>query len=219
MCICQEWACVWRETRKLRVVHLASLIYDKAVNSLRAGCWNGFIGCWNFSDFNSQWIHCFSGGARSLKLGGGGTISRRRREPLGWSGGMLPRENFEIWNPWNAISWIFRVVMKWVLKIIKQLEHTIFHNSTRVFVRPGYIDKSYRPPPPPLFLIGFGRIGKLVSVRNGAGGRVPPSPPRGAATALLRHLKQKPVSGGKHPALFQRKNLEPFSCKNLLGSK
>ena len=39
-----------------------------------------------------------SGGARALKLGGG-TISRRRREVPRGSGGMLPRENFEIGNP------------------------------------------------------------------------------------------------------------------------
>ena len=70
--------------------------------------------------------------------------------------------------------------------IIKQLERTIFRNSTRVFVRPGHIDKSYRTPLPPLFLIGFGRIRKLVSVRNGGGGRVSPSPPRGAATTFTQ---------------------------------
>jgi hypothetical protein len=38
------------------------------------------------------------------------------------------------------------------------------------------------PPPPPIFLTGFGQIRKLNLKRTG-GGRVLPSPPRGAATA------------------------------------
>ena len=82
----------------------------------------------------SQWRR------QGIEVGGGG-------QSRGFES-MLPRENFEIWNPWHAISWIFRVVMKWILKIIKKLERTIFRNSTCVFVRPWYADKSYRTPPP-----------------------------------------------------------------------
>ena len=72
---------------------------------------------------------------------GGGTISRRRREVPRGVRGHAPRENFEIGNPWNAISWVFRVILKWILKILKQLEHTTFGNPAHVFLRPGYIDK------------------------------------------------------------------------------
>ena len=39
-----------------------------------------------------------SGGARALKLGGGQSRAEGARY-LGGSGGMLPRENFEIGNP------------------------------------------------------------------------------------------------------------------------
>ena len=52
---------------------------------------------------------------------GGGQSRAEGASYLGGSGGMLPLENFEIGNPWNAISRVFRVILKWILKILKQL--------------------------------------------------------------------------------------------------
>ena len=103
-----------------------------------------------------------SGGARALKLGGGQSRGVRGHAPAGkfWNLESLkcnfldfPGSN-EVNSQDHKATWT----------------HNFSYNSTRVLVRPGYIDKSYRTPPPPLFLTGFRRSRKLVSVRNGGGG-------------------------------------------------
>ena len=45
---------------------------------------------------------------------------------VGGSGGMLPQENFEKYNPWNAFSSILGTVFYRIPKVVKYVEDMIF---------------------------------------------------------------------------------------------
>ena len=45
---------------------------------------------------------------------------------VGGSGGMLPQENFENYNPWNALSSILGTVFYRIRKVVKYVEDMIF---------------------------------------------------------------------------------------------
>ena len=45
---------------------------------------------------------------------------------VGRSGGMLPQENFENYNPWNALSSILGTVFYRIPKVVMYVEDMIF---------------------------------------------------------------------------------------------